>query len=140
MQPSDEQHTSGDRTLELGPHASLTFEPWSGQQTHQLSVVLHISAPPGEADENWPLRFLGIENNVYAEVEGLGRTTTFVDATTSVVRPDGIVYRLVFEFTPEQVEAVRLGADLGFGVNDDRMRVGVRARSKSRQILLADLG
>ena len=102
--------------------------------------MLHISAPPGEADENWPLRFLGIENNVYAEVEGLGRTTTFVDATTSVVRPDGIVHRLVFEFTPEQVEAVRLGADLGFGINDDRMRVGVRARSKSRQILLADLG
>ena len=133
---ADYQADASRLTLELGPHARLVFEPGTGQVSPQLAFVLQIQAPSNDTDEGWPRHFIGIENHVYAEVEGLGRATTFVDATRSEQLSDVIAHRLIFEFTQEQVEAIRLGADLGFGVNDDRMRVGVRASGKSRQVLL----
>lgn len=126
------------RRLELGPHGSLRFQPPAQADGRRLEAELRIDPPDGNAEPDWPLRFAGIEYRLYAEVEGLGRATTLLDATASVSTPAAIVHRLVFEFSTEQIDSIRLGADLGFGVDDDRMRVGVRAGGASRRALLED--
>lgn len=82
----------------------------------------------------------GIEHRVYAEIEGLGRS--FAIADEDLPRSDdgktSAVHFLRFEFTDEHITAIRAGADFGFGIDDDRMRVGARLKGDALQCVLAD--
>jgi len=96
---------------------------------------------PDEAERRLQLaRLAGIEHQVYAEVEGHGRATTVADEDLerSSEGKTSAVHFLRFEFTPPQIAALREGAALGFGIDDDRMRVGATARGRTRDGLLAD--
>jgi len=127
------------RQLELGPHASLQFLARSPLDGRRLRAELRIRAPDNHAGHHWQPHFAGIEFRLYAEIEGLGRATALVDGMAAASDPDAIVHQLVFELSAEQVDAVRLGADLGFGVDDDRMRVGARVKGQLLATLLSEL-
>ncbi|PKL94662.1 MAG: DUF3501 domain-containing protein, partial [Gammaproteobacteria bacterium HGW-Gammaproteobacteria-5] len=43
-----------------------------------------------------------------------------------------------FEFSAEQIAALRAGADFGFGIDDERLRVGHTVKRDTRAALLAD--
>lgn len=85
-------------------------------------------------------RLGGIEHRVYAEVEGLGQSFAIADEDLdrSEDQKTAAVHFLRFELSPEQILAVRAGADFGFGIADDRMRVGAKLKSAQRNALLAD--
>ncbi len=81
-----------------------------------------------------------IEAHLYAEVEGLGRSfaiTEQVAVHDEAGEPHNLPF-LRFEFSPEQITAVRAGAEFGFGIDDDRMRVAHTLKRQSRAALLAD--
>lgn len=84
----------------------------------------------------------GIEQRVYAEVEGLGRRfgRHAAPAEMSVARAQARSFRMRFEFSAEQISCIRAGAEFGFGIDDDRMRVGHSLKRSTRALLLADLG
>lgn len=83
-----------------------------------------------------------IEHKVYAEVEGLGRVFAIADEDLDRSEADktSAVHFLRFEFSPDQIQALRAGADFGFGIDDDRLRVGATVKGDARAALLADFG
>jgi len=48
------------------------------------------------------------------------------------------VHFLRFECSAEQIAAVRAGAEFGFGIDDERLRVGATVEGAARAALLAD--
>lgn len=87
-------------------------------------------------------RLADIEHKVYAEVEGLGRAVAIADEDMERSNADktAAVHFLRFEFSAEQIAALRAGADFGFGIDDERMRVGATVKRDTRAALLADFG
>ncbi|MDZ4350146.1 MAG: DUF3501 family protein [Xanthomonadaceae bacterium] len=85
-------------------------------------------------------RLGGIEHKVYAEVEGLGQVFAIADEDLDRSEADktSAVHFMRFEFSPAQIMALRAGADFGFGIDDDRMRVGATVKGDTRAALLAD--
>jgi hypothetical protein len=85
-------------------------------------------------------RLAEIEHKVYAEVEGHGRAVAIADEDMD--RSNGektsAVHFLRFEFSREQIAALRAGADFGFGIDDERLRVGATVKGEIRAALLAD--
>jgi hypothetical protein len=108
------------------------------------SLLASISQQPGKSQSDEPASsYLGeLQHRVYAEVEGHGRSFARLEANpddgANEVTPPG--YFLRFEFNPAQIAALRAGADFGFGIDDDRMRVGAMVKGETRTSLLADLG
>lgn len=96
---------------------------------------------PDEAQRRLELaRLVGIEHRIYAEVEGLGRAVAIADE--DMERSNDVktsaVHFLRFEFSAEQIAALRAGADFGFGIDDERLRLGAMAKGDTRAALLAD--
>lgn len=85
-------------------------------------------------------RLVGIEHHIYAEVEGLGRAVAIADEDMDRSNDEktSAVHFLRFEFSTEQVTALRAGADFGFGIDDDRLHLGTMIKGDSRNALLAD--
>ncbi len=108
------------------------------------SLLASISLQAGRSPFNEPaLYYLSeLEHRVYAEIEGHGRSFAILAAKPDYLANDQDLARsfLRFEFSPDQIAALRAGADLGFGIDDDRMRVGARVKSETRASLLAELG
>lgn len=104
-----------------------------------LKAVLRIAL----AAHGTPADLPGIEHRVYAEVEGLGRNFAVVRQAPAGDEEgwagDMPLPLLSFFFSPAQIEALRAGAEFGFGIDDQRMRVGHTLRRASRAALLADL-
>lgn len=82
----------------------------------------------------------GIEARIYGEVEGLGRSFAIAEqvALQDHTGEAHNVQFLRFQFNEEQIMAVRAGAEFGFGIDDDRMRVAHTLKRQSRAALLAD--
>lgn len=82
----------------------------------------------------------GIEDRVFAEVEGIGRATTHADE--DLPRSSGArtaaVHFLRFAFAPEATAALRAGAGLAFGIEDARMPLRADATPALRAALLRD--
>ncbi|PKM08286.1 MAG: DUF3501 domain-containing protein [Gammaproteobacteria bacterium HGW-Gammaproteobacteria-4] len=98
---------------------------------------------PDEAQRRIELaRLGGIEHKVYAEVEGLGRAFAIADEDMerSNSEKTSAVHFLRFAFSAEQIAALRAGADFGFGIDDERLRVGHTLKLDTRAALLADFG
>lgn len=98
---------------------------------------------PDEAQRRVELaRLGGIEHKVYAEIEGLGRAFAIADEDMerSNSEKTAAVHFLRFEFSAQQIDALRAGADFGFGIDDERLRVGHAVKGETRAALLADFG
>jgi len=96
---------------------------------------------PDEAQRRIELaRLADIEHRVYAEVEGQGRAFAIADEDMQRSNADktSAVHFLRFEFSAEQIAALRAGAEFGFGIDDDRLRVGRPVKGATRAALLAD--
>lgn len=96
---------------------------------------------PDEAQRRIELvRLAGIEHRVYAEIEGNERAFAIADEDLdrSSAGKTSAVHFLRFEFSPAQIAALRDGADFGFGIDDDRLRIGAVAKGPIRTALLAD--
>lgn len=107
---------------------------------HNLKATMLIEFPD-EAQRRVELaRLGGIEHRVYAEVEGLGRTYAIADEDMdrSNSEKTSAVHFLRFEFSAEQIAALRAGAEFGFGIDDERLRVGHTVKRDTRAALLAD--
>lgn len=105
-----------------------------------LKATLLIEFPDSEQRKIELARLGGIEHRVYAEIEGQGRSFAIADEDLprSEAGKTAAVHFLRFEFSPEQILAIRSGADFGFGIDDERMRVGGKLKSAQVQSLLAD--
>ena len=107
---------------------------------HNLKATMLIEFPD-EAQRRVELaRLGGIEHKVYGEVEGLGRAFAIADEDMdrSNSEKTSAVHFLRFEFSAEQIAALRAGADFGFGIDDERLRVGHTVKRDTRAALLAD--
>jgi len=117
--------------IPLGPRLSLQLLPSTGI-ADRCEAVLHAHLQLG-ADvrdtEVPPLAQLAAQ--VYAEVEGLGRSYAVTSANAG--EP------LQFSLSPAQVAAVGQGAEFGFGIDDARMRVAHTCRRTQRALLLETL-
>lgn len=82
----------------------------------------------------------GIEHRVFAEVDGHGRASTHADE--DIGRSDGArtaaVHFLRIAFAPVQIDALRNGAGLAFGIDDARMPLRIDATPALRAALLRD--
>lgn len=85
-------------------------------------------------------RLVGIEQRVYAEVEGHPRVFAIADEDLdrSSTEKTSAVHFLRFEFSRAQIAALRDAAEFGFGIDDDRLRVGTVVEGATRAALLAD--
>lgn len=134
------------RDLKLGPSLRLVFEdPKSTHRDfHQLipdsksllaSMMLQLGSPPSEPPPS------DLAHRVYAEIEGHGRNFASLESKpyrdANHQTSSGQLLR--FEFSPAQIVALHAGADFGFGIDDDRMRVGAMVKREMRASLLADL-
>ena len=106
-----------------------------------LKATMLIEYADSEQRKRELARLGGLEHRVYAEVEGLGRSFAIADEDLGRSEHDktSAVHFLRFEFTPEQIMALRAGADFGFGIDDERMLVGATLKREGRASLLADL-
>lgn len=89
-----------------------------------------------------PAGLEGIEQHIYAEVEGRGRSVAIVNPHPLCHWDPGAhaTPLLLFEFSAEQITVLQAGAEFGFGIADDRMRVAHTVKRGSRAALLADFG
>lgn len=157
------------RTIPLGAHASLAFEDRLSVRLrvqemlrlapeltealiesaliacrsllpdgHSLTASLRIAFAAEGALA--PAQLAGIEQRVYAEVEGLGRNfaAPVKPPFGGEVDDDDALPLLRFRFTLDQITSLRAGAEFGFGIDDPRMRVGHTLKRASRAALLAD--
>jgi hypothetical protein len=106
-----------------------------------LKAVLRIAFADPEQQRHLMPTLGGIEQHVYAEVEGLGRSHARVLNTRCPGGGDvaSVTQLLCFAFDGEQIDAIRAGAEFGFGIDDARMRVGHSLKRATRAALLADL-
>ena len=145
--------TAGDQppTLRLGEYLLLRLEaPWapaapssSAQRDEGLQLEAQLQHAPTEVVSRLPTPdwLAGIGQFVYAEVEGLGRcfAETVADAEAAAdahAEPP----RLRFTFGPDQLAAVRAGAEFGFGIDHPRQRVGASIKRAHRALLFGSAG
>lgn len=82
----------------------------------------------------------GLEHRVFAEVEGLPHADTHADEDLGRSNGDrtAAVHFLRFAFAPAQIDALRAGAGLVFGIADARMPLRIAAPVTTRAALLRD--
>jgi hypothetical protein len=107
---------------------------------HNLKATMLVEFPDEAQRKRELARLAGIEHQVYAEVEGHGRAIAIADEDMdrSNAEKTSAVHFLRFEFSSEQIAALRAGADFGFGIDDERLRVGATVKGAVRAALLAD--
>ena len=107
---------------------------------HNLKATMLVEFPDEAQRKRELARLAGIEHKVYAEVEGHGRAFAIADEDMdrSNAEKTSAVHFLRFEFSGEQIAALRAGADFGFGIDDERLRVGATVKGEVRTALLAD--
>ena len=127
------------QTLELGPHATLRLASFKPHSDNELVAELRIHAPGGRNDDQWQDRYAGIEDYVYAEIEGLGRAQSKTIDLVTAPKADAIICHLRFSLGDDHITAILAGAEFGFGVDDDRMRVGARVKRALLDTLLSRL-
>lgn len=134
------------RELKIGPSLRLVFkdlqslrEAFRPPNPDSKSLLASLLLQPGTASIEPKASELA--HRVYAEVEGHGRSFARLDAKPDLGASDPTSPRhfLRFEFSPAQIAALRAGADFGFGIDDDRMRVGAMVKRELRASLLAEL-
>lgn len=161
------------RTLALGPHATLQFEDrltvqYQVQEMLRIERIFEPQAIQDELDAYNPLvpdgsnlkatlllefpdpaqrrqalaSLVGIERRVFARLDGQAPRLAIADEHLGpqAPGPTPAVHFLRFEFEPACLLALRGGAGLSFGIDDDRMRLEARAPVAMRQALLADFG
>ncbi len=105
-----------------------------------LKATMLIEYPDVEQRRRELARLGGIEHRVYAQVGDLARD--FAIADEDLDRSDdnktSAVHFLRFEFTDAQIQALRDGADLSFGIDDSRMPLHARVSNDVRIALMAD--
>ncbi len=85
-------------------------------------------------------RLRGIERAFFAEVSGHGRASLHADEDLDRSDDDktSAVHFLRFEFATDAIAALKSGAALQFGIDDQRMPLRVEASGSLRAALLAD--
>ncbi len=87
-------------------------------------------------------RLIGIENRTWVQVEGFDRVYAIADEDLERDNEEktSSVHFLRFELTPEMVEAVKQGANIGVGIDHDAYHVEIPAIAANfRDALAADL-
>ncbi|MBB5016522.1 DUF3501 family protein [Rehaibacterium terrae] len=105
-----------------------------------LKATMLIEFPDIEQRRRELARLGGIEHRVYAQVDGHDRIFAIADEDLgrSEAGKTAAVHFLRFEFAPAQIMALRAGAGLAFGIDDDRLRLETRASEDTRRALTAD--
>jgi hypothetical protein len=105
-----------------------------------LKATMLIEYPDPRQRASELARLRGIERAVYATVAGNGRAALFADEDLdrSDEEKTSAVHFLRLEFTPEAIAALKLGAELYFGIDDPRLPSRVEATGSLRAALLAD--
>lgn len=87
-------------------------------------------------------RLRGIEHRIYVEVAGHGRSLAIADEDLdrSDEHKTSAVHFLRFEFNAAQIEAIRSGAALTLGVDDERYGHALRITAASAAALAKDFG
>lgn len=135
------------RELKIGPSLRLVFENPKGIRgaLHRLipdsqSLLASIALQLGITQSEPPPSDLA--HRVYAEIEGHGRSFAILEKQPARGANEQAWpgHLLRFEFSPTQIVALRAGAEFGFGIDDNRMRVGAMVKRDMRASLLAELG
>lgn len=132
-----------DPTLPLGPNGSLRFLANPPGDPLALHARLRLRFDGAAAAEAALHALAGLPSRLYAEVEGLGRAYADPAATLSIEAADPacvLIAPLRFALDAGQHAALQAGADFGFGIDDDRLRVGAQVRRALRGQLLARPG
>ena len=105
-----------------------------------LKATMLIEYPDPEQRAIELARLRGIERAIYAAVAGNGRAALHADEDLDRSDADktSAVHFLRFEFAPESIAALKLGAELHFGIDDPRLPSRVEAAGSLRAALLAD--
>lgn len=85
-------------------------------------------------------RLGGIEHRIYAQVDDQPRIFAIADEDLdrSTEGKTSAVHFLRFEFPPAAVAALKTGAPLRFGIDDDRLRLDVETGAGTRRALASD--
>lgn len=105
-----------------------------------LKATMLIEYPDIAQRQRELARLGGIEHRVYAQVDGHDRIFAIADEDLgrSQAGKTAAVHFLRFEFAPAQIMALRAGAGLVFGIDDDRLRIQARAADDTCRALTAD--
>ncbi len=105
-----------------------------------LKATMLIEYPDIAQRQRELARLGGIEHRVYAQVDGHDRIFAIADEDLgrSQAGKTAAVHFLRFEFAPAQIMALRAGAGLVFGIDDDRLRIQARAAGDTCRALTAD--
>lgn len=105
-----------------------------------LKATMLLEFPDHEERRRMLAKLIGIEDRVYAEVEGFPRIFAIADEDLerSNSEKTAAVHFLRFEFGEEQVQALRNGAPLAFGIDDPRMPFRKALEDEQRAALIAD--
>lgn len=105
-----------------------------------LKATLLIEFPDIELRQRELARLGGIEHRVYAAVAGQPPVFAIADEDLPRSEEDktSAVHFLRFEFAPAIIAALRGGAGLAFGIDDDRLRLRAPAEANVLRSLLAD--
>lgn len=105
-----------------------------------LKATMLIEYPDIAQRQRELARLGGIEHRVYAQVDGHDRIFAIADEDLgrSQAGKTAAVHFLRFEFAPAQIMALRAGAGLVFGIDDDRLRIQARAADDTCHALTAD--
>lgn len=105
-----------------------------------LKATMLLEYPDVEQRRRELARLGGIEHRVYAQVDGHDRIFAIADEDLDRTEENktSAVHFLRFELDPAQILALRAGAGLSFGIDDERMPVSVRLPDESRAALTAD--
>src|SRR5690606_2011784 len=105
-----------------------------------LKATMLIEFPDIEVRQRELARLGGIEHRVYARVDGHppGFAIADEDLPRSEQDKTAAVHSRRFEFAPALVQALRGGAGLAFGIDDDRLRLQSETDEATRRALAAD--
>lgn len=105
-----------------------------------LKATMLIEFPDIEIRQRELARLGGIEHRVYARVDGHPPVFAIADEDLPRSEQDktAAVHFLRFEFAPALVQALRGGAGLAFGIDDDRLRLQSETDEATRRALAAD--
>ncbi len=105
-----------------------------------LKATVLLEYPDIEQRKRELARLGGIEHALYADVDGHPRIHAIVDEDLdrSEAGKTAAVHFARFEFGPARIMALRAGAALHFGIDDQRMPIAVTVEGPVRDALLAD--
>lgn len=108
---------------------------------HNWKASFMLEYPDLEERRQALARLIGIENQVWLQVEGFDKIRPIANEDLDRSTPDktASVHFMRFELTPEMVAAVKNGAALRAGIDHPEYRVEVEVPRNVRDSLAADL-